>query len=108
MFAIKEYHPQGLKPNLTKQLITLLPFRPLGLLRPLLRQQLPQIQLAHARMQIHVLDRHERRLVPELVAHVADDDDRRGEIVLKKVAHVVGHALVAIAHGREAGPELSD
>ena len=59
-------------------------------------------------MQIHVLDRHERRLVPKLVPQIAQHHDRRGEIVLKEVGDVLADALVAVAHGREARPELAD
>ena len=59
-------------------------------------------------MQIHIINRHERRPIPEFVPQKAQDDNRRREVILEEIGHILADRVLSITHWRKAGPELPD
>lgn len=104
----KKANLQGFNNPLAEELVRLLPLGPVGLLHPLLGNELRNIQLADTRVQVHVMAAHKRRLVDELVHDVEDDDDGRGEVDLEEGLDELAGCHVRVSDRREAGPELGD
>lgn len=59
-------------------------------------------------MKIHVVAAHERSLLPELVDHVEEDDDRSGKICLEEAVGDLAAAQLSPPNGPDASPELGD
>jgi len=90
----------------TEELVGFLPFRPCRSLRPLLRNQLLQIQLPNPGMQIHVETPDHARPKPDLVRDIHGNYNRRCEIGLEEVDGYFPSRHVSVADGSKAGPEL--
>lgn len=84
------------------------PRGPALLLFPLLGDEDGQVEIAAARVDVHVGDAHERGLVPEVVAEEEEDDDGGGEVDEEEALGEGGGGLGPVADGPGADPELRD
>jgi hypothetical protein len=101
--SIKYKHVQN---SLAEEFIHLLPSRPPCSLLPLLCHQVREIQVSPSRMQIHVPTPHNLRLVPDLVANIKGDDNRRRKIGLEKAIDSRGSRLILVPYRSKPCPEL--
>ncbi len=101
----KREHPSG---PLAKELVSLLPRRPSGLLGPFLGQYFGEVELADTRLQIHHVGPDKRCFIHELVYDVEEDDDRDGEVGAEEIFDPRGDCHVSVAHRCETRPELCD
>lgn len=93
---------------LAAELVHLLPLRPSSLLSPLLGDQLSNIQVADAGVQIHVVGAHERRLLPHFVDHIEQDHDWCRKVSLEEALGDLAAAHVSPTDWPHTCPELSD
>jgi hypothetical protein len=91
----------------TEKFIDPFPFGPHRPLCFLLSNQLSEIKVAYARVQIHVVATHDRRAVPELVHNVGDNDNWGRQICHEEVAHKLAGSHSGVTNRPRTSPKLS-
>jgi hypothetical protein len=91
-----------------EELVHLLPPRPLLSLLALVLDQRIDVQLADARVQIHVVRAHDRGAVVELVRDVKRNRHRESEVHLEEALQPHRSRQLTVPERRKRNPELRD